>query len=219
MLISINKIQSLLILSLIIMLLITLVGCASGPTKFMPDAKYKLSGKLEKAIKIYTLGGSSYKARQTTMMMAGNVFVTVPKEKTSEETASNISRGLRFMHGKSLEKIFNENKVFLSSEYVGDEPENENYQTFLKVTFLKVYQGEDGWPLEIEAHYILQDDSEILLDKKYSVTTNSASALLNCSNCLPSYVALEKLNQLVLADINTAIGGHMFEKVSQKNNR
>lgn len=180
-----------------------LAGCATSNIKTTPDTHYKLTGHLDRHLKIVTYGGESTVAAPTTLASAGNnVYISTTTGKPRE-----LGNWSRTSHAKYLEQTFNNNNTFLSAEYIGDEQQNVDHQTYLRIFFSKEYQGEDGWPYEITAQYSLIDGENTIWNKEYEVSANTLGSIFSCANCLSSYVALEKLNKMVLTDLNILLGG------------
>ena len=189
---------------LAILVVLILAACSTGAFKVFPDTEYEFSGRLNKDLSIYTYGGSSYSAPRTTMVPAGGVLINVANEKGGE-----VGPGLSIIHAKNLETIFLENNLFESVVYKGD-GELSDSETSLSVTFKDVYLGEDGWPLEVTAHYQLISDSAVLMDEEYKVKATLLDSAFSCRDCAPIYVALEMLNSKLFPDLNRAIGGTTF---------
>lgn len=200
-----------------------LSGCASGPAKFLPEIEYNFSGKLDNHLQIYSYSGKSYRAPQSTMAYAGGTFITIATEDSGKAAPHQI------FYSRNLERVFVDERLFSSVKYVEDsehdvnkflsskrdlgvQPKTKKNSARIDVMFKKIYEGSDGWPLEIEAQILLSNDGTILLNKEYKVKAHLFNTEFNCMDCTGMYVAYEMLNSQILPDINRALGGEAFSK-------
>lgn len=116
-----------------------------------------------------------------------------------------LEKKLRLIHGRELSASIAQQNLFASSEFVGDGRDISGYNTTLRVTFLYAQQGQNEWPLEIKAHYILENDGTTLFNDVYQVTATQYNTPKLCAGCSAEQAALKMLQQKVLPELKTAL--------------
>ncbi len=116
-----------------------------------------------------------------------------------------LEKKLRLIHGRELSASLAQQTLFASSEYVGDGRDISGYDTTLRVTFLYAQQGQSEWPLEIKAHYILENNGTTLFNDVYQVTATQYNTPKLCAGCSAEQAALKMLQQKILPELKTAL--------------
>lgn len=116
-----------------------------------------------------------------------------------------LEKKLRLIHGRELSASIAQQSLFASSEYVGDGRDISGYDTTLRVTFLYAQQDPNEWPLEIKAHYILENDGTTLFNDVYQVSATQYNTPKLCTGCSAEQAALKMLQQKVLSELKTAL--------------
>jgi hypothetical protein len=112
-----------------------------------------------------------------------------------------IDTKLRLMHGRELSADIAARNWFASSEYVGDSRDIAGFDTTLRITFVFVQQGKTEWPLEIKAHYQLEDQHAILFNEVFEIKATQFNAQKHCPGCSAEQTALKMLAEQVLAEM------------------
>ncbi len=117
-----------------------------------------------------------------------------------------IDTKLRLVHGRQMSADIATRNWFASSEYVGDSRDISGFETTLRITFVFVQQGRTQWPLEVKAHYLLEDRNKTLFNDVFEIKVTQFNAQKICSGCSAEETALKMLSEQVLADIATKLG-------------
>ncbi len=116
-----------------------------------------------------------------------------------------VDTKLRLVHGRQISADIATRNWFASSEYVGDSRDISGFDTTLRITFVFVHQGNTEWPLEIKAHYQLEDRNKTRFNDVFEIKATQFNAQKICSGCSAEQTALKMLTEQVLADIQTKL--------------
>jgi hypothetical protein len=116
-----------------------------------------------------------------------------------------IDTKLRLMHGRELSADIATRNWFSSAEYVGDSRDIAGFDTTLRITFVFVHQGQRQWPLEIKAHYQLEDQRNILFNEVFEIKATQFNAQKHCPGCSAEQTALKMLSEQVMTEINNKL--------------
>ena len=130
---------------------------------------------LDKALKIYTYG----KQKASTMVQ------------------------LRKDYGQGLEQHLA--PYFAATEYKGDGLEPVPAQAQLKITFLYLLKRESDQAFEVKAHYLLRSQEKVLRNEVYNVKHVTRPSMTACLACSEEHMALKKLTEKALPDIQQAL--------------
>ncbi len=168
---------------------------------------------VEQPLAVFTYGDrGSYTAEgnQSTSYLAG-----------SSRSHSVKMQKLREGYANELMNVLKTEKRFSSVKYVGDGREALGYPLMMKVSFLYVLQGKQGWPIEVKVHFLLEEvksfqteksnhqqkksvKNKTIAEKKVLFNQVYHSQLKNnkhCKNCTPEMAITKALNEKLMPDL------------------
>lgn len=119
-----------------------------------------------------------------------------------------LEKKLRVIHGRQLAESLAAKNLFNNTEYQGDSRDIAGHDTRLRITFVYAQQETTSWPLEIKAHYLLEQNNKTLFNQVYQVKATPYSANSHCQGCNSEQTALAMLNNKVLPELVKALQSH-----------
>ncbi|WP_144392779.1 hypothetical protein [Pleionea sediminis] len=116
-----------------------------------------------------------------------------------------LEKKLRIIHGRELAQAIDEKLIFAATQYEGDGRDISGFTTTLRVTFLYAQKSQNEWPLELKAHYILENDGKTIFNEVYQVTATQFNASSVCQGCNSETAALKMLKNKVLPELILAL--------------
>lgn len=116
-----------------------------------------------------------------------------------------LEKKLRKIHGQQLAESLASKALFNHTEYQGDSRDIAGHDTRLRITFVYAQQETTRWPLEIKAHYLLEQNNKTLFNHVYQVKATPYSANSHCQGCNPEQTALTMLTNKVLPELIKAL--------------
>ncbi|MCO7224177.1 hypothetical protein [Pleionea sp. CnH1-48] len=125
---------------------------------------------------------------------------------TYGDRRDDAQKKIRLIHGRELAEIIFTKPYFGSTEYIGDARDISSHKTTLRVSFLYTHEGaDDGWPLDVSVHYILENDGKALFNKTFKVKATRFGAKGICPGCSPEETALTMLKNKMMPEFDLKI--------------